>query len=300
MNVKNFYQYPIICLLTIVVLVSAGCRRKGSDTIVVASKNFTEQLILGEMMAQIIEADTGMAVERKFNLGGTMICHSALIRGDIDVYAEYTGTALTAILKHEVISDPAKAYRFVADAYEEYGCVWLKPFGFNNTYTITVSSRFAEKHDIKSISDLTSVAEDLVAGFTAEFMEREDGYKGLRSLYGIRFKDTMDMDPALMYRAIDSGKVDVICAFATDGRIEAYDLAILEDDRGFFPPYYASPVVRADTKKVHPDICAALEKLAGRIDDTTMRKLNAEVDDDGHDPAQVARAFLVQDNLIKQ
>jgi glycine betaine/choline ABC-type transport system substrate-binding protein len=228
-----------------------------------------------------------------------MICHNALAGGDIDLYAEYTGTALTAIMKKPVIADPDQAYATVKDAYQkQYACEWLAPFGFNNTYALTVRGAFADEKKVKRISDLATLADKVTAGFTAEFMARADGYPGLKKAYGFGFKDTMDMEPSLMYKAIAQEEVDVICAFATDGRIAAYTLRMLEDDKGFFPPYYAAPVVRAETLARHPGIRAALAPLAGRLDDDTMQKLNLEVDEQKRNPAEVAREFLRAAKLV--
>ena len=283
-----------VIMLGISLCVTGCSRKKSAETVAVGSKNFTEQLILAEIMAQMIETHTDLHVLRRLNLGGTMICHNALTRGDIDLYAEYTGTALTAILKEPVVSDPAQAYTAVKDAYQKrFGCEWLAPFGFNNTYAITVRSAFADDKGMKRISDFGKIAGDITAGFTAEFTVREDGYPGLREAYGFRFKDTMDMEPSLMYRAIARKEVDVICAFATDGRIAAYNLRMLEDDKGFFPPYYAAPVVRSDTLARHPKLRTALAPLASLLDNETMQKLNLEVDERKRDPADVARDFLV-------
>ena len=269
-------------------------------TIRIASKNFTEQFIVGEMMAQLLEARTRLTVTRDFNLAGTMICHEALVRGEVDLYPEYTGTALTAILKHEVIADPEKAYQAVAEAYaDQYGLVWLEPFGFNNTYAITVRAAHADEHGWTTISDLKADASGLRAGFTAEFSERPDGYPGLQAVYGIDFGSVDDFDPQLMYDAIAHNEVDVICAFATDGRIAAYELKPLKDDYGFFPPYYAAPVVRAEFLDEHPEVRHVLAALAGRLDDATMQRLNYEVDEKKRDPADVAYEFLVDEGLLK-
>jgi len=290
-----------VALLGVVALIgSAGCARKAKPvSVTVGSKNFTEQLIVAELMAQLIESRTDLNVRRKLNLGGTMICHSALTRGEIDLYAEYTGTALTAILKQPVVSDPQQVYATVRQAYaERFQCEWLAPFGFNNTYTLTVRGTFANREGVRRISDLEPLAADLEAGFTAEFAVREDGYPGLRKTYGFGFGRTRDMDPGLMYQAVAREEVDVICAFATDGRIAAYDLQTLEDDKGFFPPYYAAPVVRRDTLADHPEIRAALAPLAGLLDDETMQRLNLEVDEKKREPADVARRFLVSGNRI--
>jgi len=261
----------------------------------VGTKNFTEQIILGELMAQLIESRGNLSVERRFNLGGTMICHKALVHGEIDVYPEYTGTALTAILQQPVTADPTEAYRRVAQGYaERFGLKWLRPFGFNNTYAITVSADQAQQKGWHTISDLQGSAHTLRAGFTAEFVERPDGYPGLIRAYGFHFKEVRDLDPSLMYEALANGEVDVICAFATDGRIAAFGLKKLEDDLHFFPPYQAAPVIREAVLRDHPIILDVLSLLAERIDDRTMQRLNFEVDGNKRPPAEVAAAFLIE------
>lgn len=264
----------------------------------VGSKDFTEQLILGELMAQLIEQKTGLRVDREFDLGGTMICHGALVGGAIDLYAEYTGTALTAVLRKEAISDPTAAYETVARAYEkQFDLQWLQPFGFNNTYAITVREADARKWNLKTISDLKSRATEMRAGWTSEFSARSDGYPGLQTCYGFQFGSVRDLDTALMYEAIQRNEVDVICAFATDGRIAAYQLHPLEDDLHFFPPYYAAPVIRKATLEEHPELRKTLNLLAGRLTSDVMQRLNSEVDRDKHSPADVAREFLLQNIL---
>ncbi len=279
----------------------SGCSSKrGDDRVTVGSKNFTEQFILAELMAQMIEAHTDLTVDRRLNLGGTMICHTALVRGQIDLYAEYTGTALTAILKEPVETDPERSYAAVKEAYaDRFQVEMLEPFGFNNTYALTVTREVARREGWNRVSDLADRADALTAGFTAEFSVREDGYPGLRDAYGFSFGDTKDMDPGLMYRALARGGVDVICAFSTDGRIEAYDLQTLEDDRLYFPPYYAAPVVREDTLARHPAVRDALAPLAHALDDTVMRRLNYEVDENQREPADVAREFLEERGWIE-
>jgi osmoprotectant transport system permease protein len=268
-------------------------------TVRIGTKNFTEQLILGELMAQLIEARTELSVERRFNLGGTMICHGALEGGEIDLYAEYTGTGLTAILKWDVIADPERAYAAVAKEYRRrFSVEWLSPFGFNNTYAITVRKSDAATRRLRAISDLAAIAGTLRAGFTAEFSERPDGYPGLRETYGLDFAEVRDLDPGLMYKAIANGEIDVICAFATDGRIAAYELQPLRDDRGFFPPYQAAPVVRTKLLHTHPEVRDALGLLAGQLDDATMQKLNFEVDEKKQRPQKVARQFLQERGLL--
>jgi osmoprotectant transport system substrate-binding protein/osmoprotectant transport system permease protein len=266
--------------------------------VVIASKNFTEQFILGELMAQLIEENTELAVLRRFNLGGTMICHGALVSGEIDMYAEYTGTGLTAVLKKPVLSNP-DTLSVVAREYRDlFDVEWLKPFGFNNTYTITVRQGDARLQRWEKISDLTAVASNLRAGFTSEFAERSDGYPGLVKAYGFHFGKVTDLDPTLMYEAIAREEVDVICAFATDGRIAAYQLKPLLDDLQFFPPYHAAPVIRRKVLRAHPEIRRVLAQLSGLIDDTTMQRLNYEVDGKKRTPQEVAREFLKTHDLL--
>lgn len=278
---------------------SPGRAAGGKATIRVASKNFTEQLILGELMAQLIERNEGFAVERRFNLGGTMICHGALSEGEVDLYAEYTGTGLTAILKRQVVSDPDRALAIVRKEYRErFGLEWLGPFGFNNTYAITVRGGDAMARGWERISDLAAEAGGLKAGFTAEFAEREDGYPGLKVKYGFRFGEVRDLDPAIMYGAIAKREVDVICAFATDGRIAAFGLKPLADDLGYFPPYYAAPVVRRDTLRAHPDLRVVLAPLEGMLTTKAMQRLNYDVDRNKRRPADVAREFLAARGLL--
>jgi len=267
--------------------------------VTIGSKNFTEQILLGEMMAMMIEKHTDLNVDRRFCLGGTMICHDALARGEIDLYAEYTGTALTAILGQEVLADPDEALQVVRGAYRRrYDAEWLDPFGFNNTYAITVRKGDAQRNGWSKISDLQPQAATLRAGFTGEFVERPDGYPGLVETYGFRFGDVRDLDPAIMYTAVAEREVDVICAFATDGRIIAYDLVPLADDRHAFPPYYAAPVVRRETLQSHPKVREALTALAGQLDDATMQRLNYEVDENHRRPRDVAREFLMSTKLL--
>ena len=270
-----------------------GGSGKDCETVRVGAKNFTEQILLGEIMAQCIERQTGLRVERRFNLGGTMICHGAIVNNEIDIYAEYTGTGLTAVLKRPAMTDPNAVYDAVSRAYEnEFGLTWLGSFGFNNTYTITVRRSVAEQNGWTKISDLARDARMLKAGFTSEFAERPDGYPGLREAYGLFFGRVVDLDPSLMYEAIAGGEVDVICAFSTDGRISAYDLLPLSDDRRFFPPYVAAPVVRSDFLSSCPEVGKALAGLAGNIDDAAMQRLNYEVNGKGRSPAEVASRFL--------
>jgi len=269
------------------------------DTIVIGGKNFTEQDILVYLMQGIIEDRTDLKVVTKPFLGGTNIVAQALEKGDLDLYAEYTGTGLINILGQEGMNDPQAVYDKVKKVYqEEKNLVWLEPFGFNNTYTLTMRADKAEKLGIETYSDLVKKAPGLVLGATQEFLERSDGYKGLQEAYGMKFKDTKGFDPGLTYAAVRDGKVDVNDAFATDGRIPAFNLKVLKDDKNFFPPYYAAPVIRQDTLKKHPEIADALNLLAGRLDDRKMAELNSQVDLQGKDAQKVAQAWLKAEGLI--
>ena len=278
--------------LGLVALLLTGCAHR--DRIVVGSKNFTESDLLGEIVAQQIERRTGLAVARRFHLGGTFVCHQAITAGQIDLYVEYTGTAYTAVLKHAPVADRDSVYHTVARDYaQRFGLAWVKPFGFNNTFAITVRRRDATRDGLRRISDLARVAPRWRAGFGYEFLERADGFRGLAAVYGLRFASPPTaMDLGLTYRALAEGKVDVIAGNSTDGQIQALDLLVLEDDRHYFPPYEAAPVIRLTTVSRHPEVAAALAQLAGRISDAEMRRLNALADVEHRDIATVARDWL--------
>ena len=278
-------------LLAIASLIGA-CHH--SDRIVVGSKNFTESDLLGEIVAQQIARRTGLSVARRFHLGGTFVCHQAITAGQIDLYIEYTGTAFTAVLKHAPVADRDSVYRVVTSDYaQRFGLVWGKPLGFNNTFAITVRRRDATRYGLTRISDLARVAPRWKAGFGYEFLERADGFRGLASMYGLRFAaPPIAMDLGLTYRALAEGNVDVIAGNSTDGQIQALDLVVLEDDRHYFPPYEAAPVIRRATLARHQGLAAALDELAGRFSDAEMRRLNALADVEHRDIAGVARDWL--------
>ncbi|SNX53169.1 osmoprotectant transport system substrate-binding protein [Thermoanaerobacterium sp. RBIITD] len=252
------------------------------------------------MLATLIEKNTDLKVVRKLNLGGTDIAFNALKSGGIDMYVEYTGTGLVNILKKPSQNNADTVYNEIKkDFNDKYNLDWLEPIGFNNTYTLAVSPSVEEKYHPKSITDLTKISDNLVLGSTMEFTERPDGYPGLQKAYNINFKSVKSMDSGLRYPAIQKGDVDVIDAFSIDGMLEAFTLIVLKDDKNFFPPYYAAPLVRNDTLKKHPGLESVLNKLAGQIDDETMRKLNYKVDKLGEDPKTVADNFLKSKGLIK-
>ena len=275
-------------------LVLAGCGRR--DRIVVGAKNFTESDLLAEIVAQQIERRTGLPVVRKLHLGGTFVCDRAIKAGDIDLYVEYSGTAYTAVLNHPAGPPSDSVNQAVAREYRDrWGLVWLAPFGFNNTFAMAVRAADAERLGLRTISDLARVAPRWKAGFGYEFLNRADGFPGLSSVYGIRFvAPPTAMDLGLTYRALAEGQVDVIAGNSTDGQLDALHLVALEDDRRYFPPYEAAPVVRAAILERHPDVGRALSELAGKIHDAEMRALNAEADVEHKDIRAIAQDWLAR------
>ena len=264
--------------------------------IVVGSKNFTESDLLAEIVAQQIERRTGIPVERRLHLGGTFVCHQAITTGAIDLYIEYTGTAFTAILKQPPIADADSVLRFVKAAYErQFQLRWTAPFGFNNTFAILVRHADATRYGLQTITDLARVASHWKAGFGYEFLERADGFPGLAARYGLHFSQPPTaMDLGLTSRALADGKVDVIAGNSTDGQIAALGLVQLADDRGYFPPYQAAPVIRSAVLEQYPQVAAALAALGGRVSEVEMRRLNALADVEHHDIAEIARQWLAE------
>ncbi|SHI47042.1 osmoprotectant transport system permease protein [Clostridium cavendishii DSM 21758] len=273
--------------------------KSNDKKIVVGSKNYTEQLILGNMLADLIEENTNIKVERKLNLGGSQVTFGAIQTGELDMYIEYTGTGLVNILKKDVVNDPKKAYDIVHDEFKDkYNLKWLEPLGFNNTYALAVRKDTAKKYNLETVSDLAGISKDLIIGPTIEFANRQDGYLGLSKEYNIKFKDVKAVDGGLRYKAINNNKSDVTDAFLTDGLLKAFDLKVLKDDKNFFPPYYAVPLVREDTLKKYPELKDVINKLSGKLNDETMRDLNYRVDELGESPESVAKDFLKKQGLI--
>jgi glycine betaine/choline ABC-type transport system substrate-binding protein len=285
----------MVCLTVLLFLTSCS----GPDRIVIGSKNFTEQVILGELLAQQIERHTGLAVDRRLNLGGTLICHQALASGALDLYVEYTGTALTAILKEPPLNDPAAVYEKVRAAYQnQFAVDWTEPLGFNNTFVIVVRQSDAQRLNLKTISDAASHMRAWTAGFGFEFIEREDGFPGLAKLYGLELAAAPRvMDLGLTYRALASGQVDVIAGNSTDGLIDSLKLFPLEDNLKYFPPYDAVPLVRQESLQKHPGLREALSLLGGKISEQDMRRLNFLVDGEGRDVRAAVTEFLVSKGL---
>jgi len=270
-----------------------ACRERGEGPIRVGSKNFTEQVVLGEIAAEALEAE-GLTVRRQLDLGGTFLCQRALVAGELDLYPEYTGTAYTAILEQKPLSDPARVRERVADEYaRRWGLVWAPPLGFENTFALVMRAGDAGRLGISKISDLAAHPE-LKPGFGYEFLERADGYRGLAAAYGLAFRQRpAEMDLGLLYPALAQGKVDVVAGNSTDGQIDAMRLTVLADDRRYFPPYEAAFVVRGAAWH-DPRVKRALERLSGAFSAEAMRRMNAAVDRDRRRPAEVAAEFLAR------
>jgi glycine betaine/choline ABC-type transport system substrate-binding protein len=259
----------------------------------VGSKNFTEQVLLGEILAQQIERSLGVTVERKLSLGGTLLAHEALTQGSIDLYPEYTGTALTAILKQPPSSDPGAVVGAVGAAYQrQWKLRWLAPLGFNNTFAMIVRGDTTRTAKLVTLSD-AGRSQTWRMGVGYEFKQRPDGLAGLLASYGLRTDgEPVTMDLGLLYTALQSRKVDMIAANSTDGLLSVLDVTILQDNKHYFPPYECAVVVREDTLGRFPQLREALEQLSGRLPDAVMRKLNYAVDGEHRAPAQVAADFL--------
>jgi len=251
-------------------------------------------------MAQQIEAHTHLKVERRFYLAGTYICHQGMLSGRIDIYPEYTGTALTAILKQKPASDRAQVYARVKSEYENRFGLTLGPtFGFNDTFAMEIRGDDARRLHIKTLSQAVPYASRWRAGFGYEFMERPDGYQGLIVAYGLRFAgQPRIMDLGLLARALKDRQIDLAGGNATDGLIPALDLFVLEDDRHYFSPYEAVPVIRRETLSLHPEVAKALASFANQISDEEMQQLNYAVDGQRRDVKDVAHEFLLKKGLL--
>lgn len=292
------------CTAVVLIIVCAvfgmSCSPQHHNRIVVGSKNFTESFILGEVIAQQIEAHTSLKVERRFYLAGTYICQQAMIAGRIDIYPEYTGTALTAVLKEKPSNDKKQVYERVKSEYERRFQLTLGPeFGFNDTFAMEIRGEDARRLKIHSLSEAAQYTPQWRAGFGYEFMERPDGFRGLAAIYGLHFAEQPRiMDLGLLARALKDHQIDFAGGNATDGLIPALDLFALEDDRHYFPPYEAVSVIREQIVREHPDVSSALAALDGVISDSDMQKMNYAVDAQHQDTQVVAREFLRAKKLI--
>ncbi|MEB3289695.1 MAG: glycine betaine ABC transporter substrate-binding protein [Leptolyngbya sp.] len=292
------------CLGVAAALTVAACGGGGNgggsqNTVSVGSKDFTEQLIIGEMYALVLE-EAGLRVNRKLNLGGTPVAQAAMESGEIDLYPEYTGTALLTVLKLPTSSDQQAVFETVQQEYQSrFNLVWLDPSPMNNTQALAMTAAQAEALGIRTLSDFAAQASNLVLIGPPEFEMREDGLPGLQAAYGnFTLKAYKSVDAGLRYKGLVDGEADVAVAFGTDGEISAFNLVILEDDRGLFPPYQVAPVVRQPALEANPAIANALNRLSPLLTDDTMRQLNYEVSGNQREPAEVAREFLVMAGLI--
>ena len=289
----------VISVVAAVLLPS--CSPSHADRIVIGSKNFTESFILGELMAQEIEGNTQLKVERRFYLAGTYICHQAILAGRIDVYPEYTGTALTAILKQQASSDRQKVFQLVKSEYERrFGLTLGGPFGFNDTFAMEIRGEDSRRLNIQTLSQAAMFSPQWHAGFGYEFMERPDGYHGLAKAYSMHFAaPPRTMDLGLLARALKDHQIDLAAGNTTDGLIPALDLFVLRDDKHYFPPYEAVPVIRQETLHQHPEVARVLHQLAGVISDEEMQQLNYAVDGQHRDVKEVVHEFLKQKKLLQ-
>jgi osmoprotectant transport system permease protein len=287
------------CILALSLLPLSPALADG--TVVVGSKNFEESRLLAEMFAQLIEERTDLTIERRLNLAGTQVCFEALRTGAIDLYPEYTGTGLASILGEEMEAGSGRAgalARVRREFLARWNLVWLAPLGFENAYEVAVPASWAEDHGVRSISGLAPFAPRLHAGFGYEFAERPDGLPGLAEVYGLSFASVRRFQQALKYQAVAVGEIGVLDVYTTDGRLLTHDLVVLEDDRGFFPPYDAAALVRGETLAAHPELGNALSLLAGALDEDTMRRLNYRLQEEGEEPDAVARAALAELGLV--
>ncbi len=286
-------------LLLLFALVSDACRTPSRPHLVVSSKFFTEQIVLAELLAQHFEARTGITVVRKENLGGTLLVHKAMLSGEADIYVEYTGTALTAILGEKPAGDSAAVYRRVKEEYaRRFRFEVTEPLGFENTFAMVLRGEDARNLHLTKMSDIAPLAPSWRAGVGYEFLERPDGYRGWTERYGLKFgKQPSVLDLGLLYRALAEKKVDIVAGNSTDGLIDALGLVPLQDDRHYFPPYDAVPIVRHAALEKFPQLRAALAELAGKVSAEDMRRLNRQVDADQRDVATVVREFRATKGL---
>ncbi|MBN4002150.1 glycine betaine ABC transporter substrate-binding protein [Nostoc sp. LPT] len=292
---KRFFT---LCFLSFaLLLVITGCtpnlNSSSGANIVVASKDFTEQDILGELLAQQIEATTNLKVDRRFRLGGSFICHSAITSGKIDAYIEYTGTSFTGILKQKAVNDPEEVYQKLKQLYaQQFNLEVMPSLGFENTFAMIIRGEDAKRNNIQTLSQASQYTPQWRGGFGYEFLEREDGFPGLAKTYGLLFaKPPQIMDLGLVYRALIQKQVDMVAGSSTDGQISRLDVVVLKDDKKYFPPYEAAPIVRQETLKKYPELRTAIASLAGKISADEMRRLNYLVEGELRDVKDVVQEF---------
>ncbi|MDM3848385.1 MAG: glycine betaine ABC transporter substrate-binding protein [Aphanizomenon gracile PMC638.10] len=299
---KGKFNRRIAIVLGIVSLIIAGLiafnYQQKPATIIIGSKNFTEQVILGELLAQHIENHTKLKVDRRFNLGGTFIAHEAVKAGKIAGYVEYTGTSFTTILKEKPISDPEIVYKKVKAYYDQkLKLAVMKPLGFENTFAMIIRGEDAEKWQIKSLSEIGKYSLQMKAGFGYEFLERADGYPGLSKTYNLKFSNIKQMELGLMYQALKEKQVDFIAANSTDGLIPVLNLVILEDDKKYFPPYQAIPIFNQEILQKYPELTNTINQLGGKVSTTAIQKMNYQVDNQSQPVERVVSEWLKSQQL---
>ncbi len=294
-------RFLVLCLVSFALIIGIYSCSASSDTITIGSKDFTEQDILGELLAQHIEANTKLKVNRRLHLGGTFICHEAIKSGQIDAYVEYTGTAFTTILKQKAITDPQKVYQQLKQGYaQQFQLEVMPPLGFQNTFAMIIRGDEARAKNVQTISQAAKYTPQWQAGFGYEFSEREDGLPGLSKTYNLKFtKPPKIIDLGLLYQALQQKQVDIVAGNSTDGAIPRLDLVVLTDDKQYFPPYEATPIVRQSVLKQHPELQNAIAQLGGLIDEKQMQRLNYLVEGEKQNVKQVVSDFLLAKKLIK-
>ncbi len=292
----------LVLLVFSSLLIGCGRGPAGEGTLTIGGKKYTEQIILVHILEQFIKDRTDLEVVNRADLGATDILQQGMLDKDLDMYVEYTGTAYAIILKAELdTTDPQVIYDRVKEHYDRnFEMTWLTPFGFNNTYAIALRAEIAEELGLEKISDLKDHAPEMVLGSDFDFLEREDGIENFNRVYGLVWKDNKGMDPGLMYSAVKNDQIDAIVAYATDGRIPRFNLKLLEDDLGFFPPYYGAVVINNEALEKHPEIAGLIDELAPHLTMEKMAELNSRVDIDGEMEAQVAREFLQEAGLLER
>ncbi|MEM0982095.1 MAG: glycine betaine ABC transporter substrate-binding protein [Cyanobacteria bacterium P01_H01_bin.58] len=301
MRLRRWLTQFLLMVLTLSLVIACADGGSGGNTIRVGSKDFTEQLILGEIYALVLE-DAGFTVERKLNLGGTPVAQAALESEEIDLYPEYTGTGLLTVLKEPANSDPEAVYATVSSQYkEQFDLVWLQPAPMNNTQALAMTQERSAELGITTISDFASQADTLTLIGPPEFEVREDGLPGLKTAYGdFQLQAYKPVEPGLRYQGLVDGEADVAVAFGTDGEISAFDLVVLEDDQQLFPPYQVAPVVRQAVLTANPEVATVLDELSPVLTDEVMQGLNYRVSGEGEEPADVAQSFLEEYGLLEE
>ena len=299
---KYKVNFKLIILGLFIIIFGAyfSLNSKKDKVINIATKPMTEGYILGQMLTELIEQDTDLKVNMTTGVGGgTSNIHPAMLKGEFDLYPEYTGTSWEAVLKKEGSYDESKFDELQKEYKEKYNLEYVNLYGFNNTYGLAVNKDIAEKYNLKTYSDLAAVSNNLIFGAEYDFFEREDGYKELQKVYNVDFKKKIDMDIGLKYQAMKDKKIDVMVIFTTDGQLAISDVVVLEDDKKMYPSYRAGTVVRSEILSKYPELKAVLEKLNNILDDKTMADLNYQVESEGKKPEDVAREYLQEKGLLE-